>query len=145
MVSSAGAGTLGGNTAMQRDEWKFSYNGKQLTDAAKAKVAHHQRKFDWWRKRKDELLVQIKSEGLEITEAQSLIHSGHKAGDWRNGAKVMVRNDLQCQLDECLRKLGFHTEELDGFGGWVQVLEANPESVLPLDHEDWLYFFGRDQ
>jgi len=22
---------------------------------------------------------------------------------------------------------------------------ANPESGLPLDHEDWLFFFGRDR
>ena len=130
---------------MQRDEWKFSYNGKQIVEAAKSKIAHHKRKFDWWMERKNQLLETIRSEGLEVTEAQALAHSQHKAGDWRNGAKVMVRNDLQTQLDECLRKLGFHTEQLDEFSGWAQVLEANPDAVLTLDHEDWLYFFGRDQ
>jgi hypothetical protein len=28
----------------------------------------------------------------------------------------MVRNDLQTQLDECLGKLAFHTEQLDSLG-----------------------------
>ena len=130
---------------MQREDWKFTYTGKQLLDAANAKLAHHQKKYGWWLARKDELLAKIRSEGLEVSEAQAVQHSGHKARDWNQGARVMVRNDLQTQLDECLRKLAFHTEELDSFQGWQQVFEANPDSSLPLDHEDWLFFFGRDQ
>jgi hypothetical protein len=130
---------------MQRDDWKFHYTGKQLLEAAKAKVSHHQGKYKWWLATKDSLLNTIRSEGLEVSEAQALQHPGHKARDWNQGARVMVRNDLQTQLDECLRKLAFHTGELDSFQGWVQVFEANPESSLPLDHEDWMFFFGRDQ
>ena len=29
---------------MQRDEWKFTYSGKQIVEAASNKVAHHKRK-----------------------------------------------------------------------------------------------------
>ena len=130
---------------MQRNEWNFHYSGKQLLKAAKAKVTHHSSRYTWWLTRKDDLLKTIRSEGLEVSEAEALQHSGHKARDWNQGARVMVRNDLQTQLDECLRKLGFHAEQLDSFQGWTQVFDANPESNLPLDHNDWLFFFGRDQ
>ena len=130
---------------MLRDEWKFHYSGTQLVEAARAKLAHHTKKHAFWLARKEELLGKIRSEGLEVTESEAVHHTGHKARDWRHSAKVMVRNDLQAQLDECLSKLVFHTEQLDSFQGWLQVFEANPGSDLPLDHEDWLFFFGRDQ
>ena len=112
---------------MQRNEWNFHYSGKQLLNAAKAKVTHHSSRYNWWLTRKDSLFKTIRSEGLEVSEAEALQHSGHKARDWNQGA------------------LGFHAEQLDSFQGWTQVFEANPESNLPLDHSDWLFFFGRDQ
>ncbi len=51
---------------MQRNEWNFHYSGKQLLEAANAKLAHHQKKHGWWLARKDELLAKIRSEGLEV-------------------------------------------------------------------------------
>jgi hypothetical protein len=56
---------------------------------------------------------------------------------------VLIRNDLQGRLDECLSKLSFHTGQLNQYEGWVQVLAANPEERLALDYEDWLFFFGK--
>lgn len=119
---------------MQRNHWLFTYTGSQLLEAAKAKTNHHRERYNWWLARKDELLATIRTEGLEVSEAEALKHAGHKARDWNQGARVMVRNDLQNQLDECLHKLGFHAQELDAFQGWFQVFESNPGVNLPLDH-----------
>ena len=63
--------------------------------------------------------------------------------DWEQGAQVTVRNDLKKDLDECLEKLAYHTGLMADYDGWQQVLSANPEARLSLDHEDWLFFFGQ--
>jgi hypothetical protein len=131
---------------MKRGEWLFEYVGKSLADAARAKVDHHRSRFEWWLKKKEETLGKIKSEGLEIDERIALQHGGSaKARDWERGAHVLIRNDLQTDLDECLKKLAFHTGQLNTYEGWLQVLSANVEARLRLDHEDWLFFFGKDQ
>ena len=75
---------------MQRNEWNFHYTGKQLLEAAKSKVSHHKNRYNWWLARKDALLVTIRSEGLEVSEAQALQHSGHKARDWNKGGKGVI-------------------------------------------------------
>ncbi|MBK8751637.1 MAG: hypothetical protein IPL99_08285 [Candidatus Competibacteraceae bacterium] len=66
-----------------------------------------------------------------------------KSRDWERGAQVTVRNDLKKDLDECLKKLAYHTGLIEDYSGWYQVLNANPEARLSLDHEDWLFFFGQ--
>ncbi len=63
--------------------------------------------------------------------------------DWEQGAQVTVWNDLKKDLDECLEKLAYHTGLMADYDGWQQVLSANPEARLSLDHEDWLFFFGQ--
>jgi hypothetical protein len=128
-----------------RDEWAFEYEGKALTDAAQAKIDHHKGRFEWWRQEKEKIIAKIKAEGLEITEKTALQLAAAKSREWEHGAQVLIRNDLRTRLDEAQTKLGFHLAQLNIFQGWHQILSANPEANLRLDHEDWLFFFGRDQ
>jgi hypothetical protein len=124
-------------------KWQFEYSGAALAEAAQAKAKHHKERFDWWLKKKQEILDRIRAEGLEIEERMALQHSSARPHDWERGAHVLIRNDLQANLDECLSKLSFHTGQLNQYEGWVQVLAANPEARLALDYEDWLFFFGK--
>jgi len=128
---------------MLRKDWGFEYTASNLATAAAAKMAFHRERLDWWKAKKDEVMNTIRSEGLEIDEKIALGYRNPKARDWDRGAQVMVRNDLQHDLDECLEKLGFHTDQLQQYDGWHQVLNANPETRLRLDIEDWLFFFAR--
>lgn len=32
---------------------------------------------------------------------------------------------------------------MNDYHGWQQVLSANPEARLSLNHDDWLFFFGQ--
>src|SRR5262245_58957128 len=130
---------------MQRQQWCFEYTGAALTDAVRAKVELHRSRFEWWLNKKQEILAKIRSEGLEIDERIALEHKTVKARDWERGAQVLIRNDLQAGLDECLNKLAYHTAQLNAYEGWLQVLGANPEVRLRLDHDDWLFFFGKGQ
>lgn len=129
---------------MQKEQWKFEYTAARVAEAAGAKIDFHQGHLDFWKKKREEIVARIRAEGIEVDEKIVLAHSNPKARDWDRGGEIMIRNDLRKDLAECFRKLAYHMELRDSFDGWRQVLNANPELRLPLDIEDWLYFFGRD-
>jgi hypothetical protein len=128
---------------MRRQTWCFEYAGSKLADATQKKVTHHRSRFEWWRNKKQEILDKVRAEGLEIDERISLQYSAPRARDWEGGAQVLIRNDLQINLDECLQKLAYHTEKLRDYEGWLEMLQANPDERFRLDHDDWLFFFGK--
>jgi len=130
--------------SMKREEWSFEYTASKLAEAAQAKVDWHTERLAWWKAKKDEVMGTIRKEGLEVDEKISLGFSSPKSRDWERGAQVMVRNDLQKDLDECMEKLKAHTLKLNEYSGWQQVLAANPESRQSLDINDWLFFFGKE-
>lgn len=127
---------------MIRNNWNFNYTGKQLAEAAKTKIAFHQERLNFWKAKKDEVFATIRKEGIEVDEKISVGFSHPKSRDWDRGAQVLVRNDLQKDLEECLGKLAWHTEKLNEYDGWNQVLSANHDATQSLDIEDWLFFFG---
>lgn len=127
---------------MIRNEWKFEYLASKLADAAGARAAHHRDRLDWWRGNKDKVLDTIRSEGIEIDEKIVLEFSSPKSRDWQDATRVSVRNDLRADLNECLKKLAYHTQQLASYSAWSEVLSANAAASLSLDHEDWQFFFG---
>ena len=129
---------------MLRQDWGFDYTATKLADAADQKKAFHQERLEWWKAKRLEVMTTIRAEGLEIDEKIVLEFRNPKSRDWNQGSQVMVRNDLQKDLSECLEKLGHHTQQLQQFDGWKQVLAANPEARVKLDIDDWLFFFGRN-
>jgi len=129
---------------MLRQDWGFDYTASKLAEAAALKHAFHQERLDWWKAKRLEVMNIIRSEGLEIDEKIALEYRNPKQRDWERGSQVLVRNDLQKDLSECLEKLGHHTQQLQQYDGWQQVLAANAEARVKLDIEDWLFFFGRN-
>jgi hypothetical protein len=130
---------------MQRKEWTFDYTASKLAEAAKTKHLHHQERFEWWKEKRDQVMAEIRKDGLEIDEKIALEYVSPKRRDWEQGAQVTVRNDLKRDLNECLEKLAYHTGLMNDYHGWHQVLNANAEARLSLDHDDWLFFFGQPQ
>ena len=129
---------------MLRQDWGFDYTATKLAEAADQKKAFHQERLAWWKAKRVEVMTTIRAEGLEIDEKIALEYRNPKARDWDRGSQVMVRNDLQKDLSECLEKLGHHTQQVQQYDGWQQVLAANPEARVKLDIDDWLFFFGRN-
>lgn len=128
---------------MLRDDWKFEYPASRLAAAATEKIAYHRERLAFWRATREQVMATIRSEGLEIDEKIVLGMRNPKSRDWDRGAEVMIRNDLQKDLAECLEKLKWHTDKLEQYGGWEQLLVANPEARQALDIDDWLFFFAR--
>jgi len=130
---------------MLRKEWKFDYTANKLAEASDIKLQFHQERFEWWKDKKEQVIAQIRAEGLEIDENIALEYVSPKSRDWDRGTQVTVRDDLRKDLDECLKKLSYHTGQINDYNGWRQVLNANPEVRLSLNHDDWLFFFGQGQ
>lgn len=129
---------------MLRKEWKFPYPAQELAAAAEGKLAYHDERIRWWSDKRAQVMATIRAEGIEVDERIALSHPSPKARDWERGAKVMVRNDLRDDLEECLEKLRWHTEQRRDYDGWLQALKANGDQRVELDIEDWLHFFGRN-
>ena len=129
---------------MLRKDWGFDYNANKLAEAAATKMVFHQERLDWWKTKRQEVMGTIRSEGLEIDEKLVMEFRNPKARDWDRSAQVLIRNDLQTDLSECLDKLSHHTQQVQQYDGWQQVLAANPEARVKLDIEDWLFFFARN-
>ena len=129
---------------MLRKDWGFDYTATKLAEAAATKMVFHQERLDWWKTKRQEVMSTIRSEGLEIDEKLVMEFRNPKARDWDRSAQVLIRNDLQTDLSECLEKLSHHTQQVQQYDGWQQVLAANPEARVKLDIEDWLFFFARN-
>lgn len=127
---------------MLRTEWGFEYTASTLAEAAEKKLNFHNERFAFWKSKKDEVWATIQREGLEVDEKISMGYRSPKATDYDRGARVMVRNDLQSDLDEVLEKLKHHTGMRSQYEGWKHALEANPESRFKLDIDDWQFFFA---
>ncbi len=129
---------------MLRKDWGFDYTANKLAEAAAQKMAFHEERLTWWKAKRQEVMGTIRAEGLEIDEKLVLEFRNPKARDWDRSSQVMIRNDLQVDLTECLEKLGHHTQLLQQYDGWQQVLTANADARVKLDIDDWLFFFSRN-
>ncbi len=119
--------------------WQFSYTVAQVLAGAQVKLEWHKGREAHWSKTKEEVIVKIKDEGLEIDE--SLAGSGSNVNYGRR-TEINVRNDLMRDLHESDGKVKEHAAKVQEYGGWVQVLEAQkPADTLQLTQADWLYFF----
>lgn len=131
----------------QRHEWLFEYTGKQLLGAASAKVKHHRTRLGWWEAQKQQVAKDARENGLEVIDsianAGGYANNGITTANVQGGARIQVKGEYQQKLDECERKIREHRTLVAAYDGWIQVCEANPKSRLNLDHEDWLFFFGR--
>lgn len=123
---------------MNRSNWKFPYAANILLDAATEKNSFHSDRLSWWQKKKDEVLTQIKAEGLEIDESVALGYSN----SGRN-TSVSVRTDLLRDLNECVGKITEHTGKVKEYDSWMQVLKSQGQAAFDLFQDDWLFFFGK--
>jgi len=131
---------------MLRNEWKFRYTASQLANAAKEKRDHHQSRLEWWNNKQKEVVAQIKENGLEVSEASTLASEysiAASSAHWFGNAQLVVNTDYQKKLNECHQKIQSHKNKAAEFDGWLQMLESNPDAIVPLDSEDFLFFFGK--
>jgi histidinol-phosphate/aromatic aminotransferase/cobyric acid decarboxylase-like protein len=131
---------------MLRDEWKFTYTAAELATAAAAQRNFRAERVAVWTQKFESVMADIRSKGLEVetSQAQHLSASTAKyiGTNSMRGTRIKVDSGLQRDLDECEEKIAEHTRLRNEYAAWVQVLEGRQMS-LELDHQDWIYFFGK--
>lgn len=126
---------------MQRHEWTFKYAGWKLAEAAIEQRAYREQRLAEREKKKEAAEQQIRWNGIEITESIA-----EKLANYSNpgfGPQITVDQKLLREYSECIEGIKRNRELLRQYDGWIQVLQANPDQQLELDHEDWLFFFGK--
>src|ERR1035437_2749524 len=102
-----------------RDNWKFVYNIDDIKKAALVKQSWHNERFKFWEAKNKDVMDVIRSEGLEISESVAAGYSN----SGRN-AQVLVRVDLQTDLNECQSKMTEHRHKYTDYQAWVSVFDA---------------------
>ena len=127
---------------MKRTSWEFQYSADILVKATSDKKDYHISRLQWWENQKKAVMEKIKSEGLEIDD--SLVEgTKFSNSNYSRGTSVSVRYDLQEDLTECVDKIKEHTNKRNEYDAWFQVLGAHGLTMFPLNHDDWLFFFGK--
>lgn len=127
---------------MIRNKWEFEYTGSQLAVAAKKKCQHRLDRLSRWEEQKAQVMAEVRKSGIEVSESVGAAYANKTSG---YAPEVMVRTDLQKKLSECHIKIMEHSAAAREYDGWRQVMSASPNARVPLNHDDWLYFFGEDK
>ncbi len=109
-------------------------------------------RIEVWEGKKKEVMERIKDSGLTVHESIASGMSGSNnvnalkyqtttSSDY--GPQVLIDPMMQKDLNECSSKIRTHTELRNQYAAWEQVLSANKESRVKLDHDDWMFFFGK--
>jgi hypothetical protein len=125
---------------MQRDRWQFEFSAAKLQTAARAKKVHHEKRLNFWEEAKGKVMVDVKETGIEISESEA--GSSYQNSSRAYEPQVMVRADLQTRLSECHGKILEHAKKVRELEGWIQFFGARPDAMLPLNADDYLFFFG---
>lgn len=121
--------------------WEFPYKADVVAKAANEKALHHLERREWWAVKKIETVAKIKDGGIEIEE--SVAGSGYVTTGYARNAQVNVSAELTRDLQECITKIKQHHEMTETYLGWIEVLQSQGDKELQLDHEDWMFFFGK--
>lgn len=124
---------------MKRHEWIFEYTASKLAEAARVKMDTHIGKLAWWENKKKETLAKVTDMGIEVQDSVASSYSNVKGAF---GPQIRIDAGLQRDLSECQEKIMEHHGLVQTYDGWIQVLNANPEARLSLEHDDYLFFFG---
>jgi len=126
---------------MKRHEWSFQRKASDLAAAAKERADHHETRIEWWQKKYDDTMAKVKASGISVHEPVTNQYSNLASGILSLQPEVRVDETLQRDLSECHIKLADHDKRRREYLGWVQCLSKNPDAVLELHCDDFLFFF----
>jgi hypothetical protein len=132
-----------------RAKWEFEYTAKTLAEAAAKQLEFRTSRVEYWTEKQNEVMVKIKASGLEIHEDITTYGTASNnlnlkyASSGMGGAQIVIDPTMQGDLTKCHLKIQQHTELARQYSAWKQVLDGNPEDRVKLDHDDWMFFFGK--
>ena len=117
---------------MKRGEHLFQFNGKQISEAAKAESDYHKIRAAWWQIAQDAAIKKAKEAGVEVRDYN--ISGGGKR------VQVVLDPTVDGRLSECGNKIIEHRKAADQF--WIEsaTYGTQPERVYELHPDDVVYF-----
>lgn len=138
-----------GNNASLRSKWTFKYTAATLAEAAKKKAEFREGRVKWWSDKLEQVISEIKNKGLKISRGVGADASKFSMANYSStvrGARLVVEDHYQDDLDLCESRVNLHTVAALQYRGWEAMLnDQNRSDQLELTHEDWLYFFADEQ
>lgn len=131
---------------MRRHEWEFKYTGAALAAAARAQADYRAGRLTFWKGEKEKIMQLVKEKGLSVHEdmIDRIGVSNAKYGSAvQRGAQIMVDRTMQEDLNRAMERIQHHEQLEKEYRAWEQVMAAHPEQQVDLNHDDWIYFFGK--
>lgn len=132
---------------MMRHEWEFEYNASQLASAAEAQLEFRRQRIKVWEEKKAEVMTRIRESGIDVSEsiADKMSSAKYQLSTHSDrGPVIRINTEMRDDLSECVDKIQNHTKLQNEYAAWVQVFRAQqPHLSLKLQHDDWVYFFGK--
>lgn len=126
----------------ERDNWKFCFSTKEVSEAISSKLGYHKGRIAWWANRRSEVMEKLKEAGVKVTESLVAQYSTTNLSNAGRGMSVNLDQELQSQLDECVRKVNEHEKAKTAFERWNSFADSWPnDKMLDLTYEDYVYFF----
>jgi len=116
----------------RRADWLFVYPVRTVLESAKAKLAYHEKRIEFWRTEREKSVTAIKAAGLQVREYEV---TGGK------DTQVVADPSLQQRLSQCTGKIREHLAKIKEYRQWVAVLETQgQDDRIDLHMDDALYF-----
>jgi hypothetical protein len=131
---------------MLRAKWEFEYTASALAIAAEAQYQFRVGRETFWKAEQEKLIAKIKETGIVVHEdITAFLSNTNKYGSTgaMGGAQIVIDPTMQGDLNKAHAKITEHAQMAAQYKAWAQVLKGNPESRVKLDHDDWMFFFGK--
>jgi hypothetical protein len=128
-----------------RQKWEFEYTAAKLAEAAEAQHAFRESRIAFWKAEQEKLIAKIKETGIVVHEDITAMLSNNAKYSTApiGGAQIVIDPTMQTDLNKAHAKITEHTAYTTQYKAWAQVLRGNPEARVKLDHDDWMFFFGK--
>lgn len=130
-----------------RNTWTSTVDVSDVEKAATEKVEFHSKRKAWWTTKKNEIVEEMRSSGIKISETiveelGKLGYSNSTVGN-RQGVSVSIDSKLQERLGESMQKIDQHTKKESSYIAWVSFLSTvAADTQMTLTMDDYSFFFG---
>ena len=116
----------------RRGDWLFSYPVEEVLAGAKAKLAYHEKRGEFWRAEREKAVEAVKGAGFQVREYEV---TGGK------DTQVVVDQTLTARLQQCSAKTREHIGKIKEYRQWIAVLSTQRmDEHIDLHMDDALYF-----
>ena len=117
----------------KRSGWEFSINATEIGHAAGLRAAYHRERADWWAREGAKAEMQLRSDGVRITET---------GGTGGPVLQASLDPTLNARVNECRTKRLGHVASAEEYERWVTLMGMQDGFKFFELHADDVAYFG---